>query len=389
MKKQPKSVFIVRSNPMAPDPRTKKEAITLSKNGFSVKVIAWDKEGNLKQFESEKFGKVYRIRTKILSNKNIKIKHFKGLINIALWNFSLLKFFVKHRNEYAVIHVLDFDSIIPAYLCKVFLHKKVIYDVADFYSDMLVNVSPTLRKILRFIDLFIINRVDAVILPDEQRAKWIEGANPKSLTFIYNSVPGEILQYAENSADLGSVEHKITYIGLLAFERGLLPIINVVKKLSNWRLILGGFGGNEPEIRKICKDVKNIEVLGKMSYEEVIRLESVSDILFATYDPSIPNHRFSSPNKLFEAMAFGKPIIVARGTGVDKIVEKYNLGFVVDYGNEQQLEKVLKEVETWDKEKKKQFAEHSIKIYNENFSWEIMEKRLVDLYSNLLDSGDD
>lgn len=388
MKKQTKGVFIVRSNPMIPNPRAKKEAFTLNKNGFSVAVIGWDKEGNSRQFDSEEFGSIYRLRTKVLNNRFIRIRHVKGLINIILWNLSLLKFFIKHKNEYDIIHVIDFDSILPAYLCKVFLNKKVIYDIGDFYSDMLMNISPGFRKLLRAIDVCIINKVDAVILADEQRAKQIECTKPKNLTFVYNSVPENFLQYMpkDKKASKNEYEIKITYIGLLAFERGLLPMINVVKIFPNWHLILGGFGENEVKIREMCRNFKNIEVLGKVPYEEVIRIESISDILFATYDPSIPNHKFSSPNKLFEAMALGKPVIVAKNTGVDKIVEKYNVGFVVEYGNEKQLVKVLMEVAKWNEEEWKKFAEHSKKVYEENFSWKIMEKRIVELYSKILGS---
>ena len=44
------------------------------------------------------------------------------------------------------------------------------------------------------------------------------------------------------------------------------------------------------------------------------------------YDPNVPNHRYSAPNKFYEALALGKPIVVAKGTGIDVEVERLGVG---------------------------------------------------------------
>ena len=53
-----------------------------------------------------------------------------------------------------------------------------------------------------------------------------------------------------------------------------------------------------------------------IDYESALELYAKCDLMFALYDPAIPNHRYSAPNKVYEAMLLGKPIIVAEGTGV-------------------------------------------------------------------------
>ena len=333
-----KAVIFLRSNSIDPDPRVEKEALSLSKNDFNVIIVGWDREGDLPSYEKKEFGEIYRIKIKAKFGTGIKnIRH------LLKWQIGLTVFLVKNRNIFDFIHACDFDTIIPALICKAIYKKKVIYDIFDFYADMLRNIPNLLRRIIRKLDLFLIGLTDAVIIADESRKEQIKGSKPKRLVVIYNS-PSKLeskndFQYSSNLI--------IGYIGLLQKERGILEMIDVVKTCPEWKLIIGGFGGDEDEIRKLCDLSDNIKFIGRVPYEIALNIYSKSTVLFATYDPKISNHRFSSANKLFEAMMLGKPIIVAKNTGMDKIVEKYNLGFVVEYGNKQQIKDVLSELSKW------------------------------------------
>ena len=51
---------------------------------------------------------------------------------------------------------------------------------------------------------------------------------------------------------------------------------------------------------------------GKLQYSQTLALESQCDIRVATYDPSIRNHKYSAPNKFYESLMLGKPIIMAK-----------------------------------------------------------------------------
>jgi glycosyltransferase involved in cell wall biosynthesis len=103
-------------------------------------------------------------------------------------------------------------------------------------------------------------------------------------------------------------------------------------------------------------------------------------VLFATYDPAIPNHRFSSPNKVFEAMLLSKPVIVARNTNMDRIIEQAECGLVVDYGDLSQLEAALQTLEMH-AALRLRLGENGRQAYETEFSWEIMQTRLAQLYA--------
>lgn len=104
----------------------------------------------------------------------------------------------------------------------------------------------------------------------------------------------------------------------------------------------------------------------------------------ALYDPAIPNHRYASPSKVFEAMALGKPVIVARGTGIDRRVRRHRLGWVVPYGNVEALEAALTEVAGWTPARRRAFTRRAPRLYRRRWGWPRMERRLLRLYRDVV-----
>jgi glycosyltransferase involved in cell wall biosynthesis len=104
-----------------------------------------------------------------------------------------------------------------------------------------------------------------------------------------------------------------------------------------------------------------------------------------TYDPALPNHRLTSPNKLGEALMLGKPLIVAAGTGVDQIVKEHRLGTVVSYGDADQLEQALAEIASWSADDRSEFAARGRRLYREKYSWAAMRDVFTEVLTSLAD----
>ncbi|WP_244363587.1 glycosyltransferase family 4 protein [Thermus brockianus] len=367
-----KRILILRSNPVSPDPRVEKEARALAEGGYRVKVLAWDREGLFPGKEEREFG--------VLERLAIKAGFGKGLANLpALLRFqvALLGYLVRHRNEYDIVHACDFDTVLSAWVTSRFFRKKVVYDVFDFYAEMLRRTPDWIKGWVKLLDIWVMSQVDALIIADEARKEQIRGAKPKRFEVIYNS-PDFLGECTHSPPPL-----KIVYVGLLQVERGILEMLEVLKRNPTWWLDLAGFGGDEEKIRAVAEKLPNVRFHGRIPYGEALRLMCGGHVLFATYDPSIPNHRYSSANKLFEAMALGKPIVVARGTGMDRLVEELRLGYVVEYGNVDELENVLRDVESWNQEQRQSFSRRVQTLFQEQFSWKKMKQRLLTLYAEL------
>ena len=372
----PKNILICRSNPIAPDPRVEKIARCLVKAGSSVDVIAWDRSGELAV--SDRIGAI-RIR-----RLPIRAKYARGVMNLLpllRWQLGLLFWLVRNRKGYEVIHACDFDTVLPALFSKIFFGKKVVYDIFDFYADHLRATPEWLKKLIRAVDFWTIARVDAVILVDDARKQQIAGAKPRRLAVIYNT-PEEQFEQIKRDKREEDGQLCLAYIGLLQTERGLLYFLEALKMRPQWRLDLAGFGGDEAQILAIAENMSNVIWHGRVSYQTTLELSVQADVLFALYDPSIPNHRYSSPNKLFEAMMLGKPFLVARGTNMDRIAEEEGFGILVKYGDKDDLIRALDKL-AGDVQLRKELGKRARLAYEKKYGWPVMSKRLIELYDEL------
>ena len=161
--------------------------------------------------------------------------------------------------------------------------------------------------------------------------------------------------------------------------RGLEFIIDAVKELAFLKLIIAGNGNHKNIIEREAALNKNINYLGRLNYDDVLEMSFQADILFAFYDPKIPNNRYASPNKLFESMMCGKPIIMNSETSASKIVQNENCGITVDYGNVKSIKDAL--IQLKNTHIRLELGKNGRKAYETKYSWKIMEKRLLSAYT--------
>lgn len=369
-----KRVVFCRSNPVAPDPRVEKEARALNENGFQVTIVAWDRESRWPVQEERQGITLYRLP--------IRASFGHGLANLPSlirWQFGLLGWLLRHHSSFDVIHACDFDTVLPAMVCKALYRKVVVYDIFDFYADHLRATPALLKTLIRRVDLWIAQSVDAVILVDEARQKQLRGIRPKQLVVLYNS-PEEILPAC--APPQPSVAFRIAYVGLLQVERGLLELLAVLRQHPDWHLDLAGFGGDAQRILLEAQHLPNVSWHGRIPYEQALCLNKNADVLIATYDPRIPNHRYTSPNKLFEAMLLGRPIVVAENTHVDEIVLQEECGLVVPYGDVEALDRALTRL-AHDVALRNSLGTNGQRAYLEKYGWPLMRSRLLNLYASL------
>ncbi|QIA26695.1 glycosyltransferase family 4 protein [Thermaerobacter sp. PB12/4term] len=395
---------------MAPDPRVARVARTLARAGFRVTVVAWDREGAFDEWEGATFGRIIRLRAGIgarragneygprrrtghgpgqsRGRKRPRLRRspygtgLRKLPAFLHWQWQLLGWLLRHRNRYAIIHACDFDTLTPSVILKFVYGKRVVYDIFDWYAETVRGLPAILRRGVARLDRWLLEKVDAVILADESRLPQLGKARPRRLEIVYNTPdwdPDDVIRGLPSRRGL-----RVAYIGLLQADRGLLELLEVIGRHPEWVLDLGGFGAEEELIRDAAATLPNVRIQGRVPHIRYMEIYARADVVVVTYDPSLLNHRYSSPNKLFEAMRLGKPVVVAEGTGVDRLVKAWRLGYVVPYGDTIRLEAALEDAAGWTREEGRAFAERVSRVYDQYFSWRMMEQRLLRVYKEML-----
>lgn len=370
-------VVFMRSNPVSPDPRVEKEADCLVKNNWNVHILAWDRDDKYKVkeqlLESEHSINITRFGIPAIFGGGFK----KNLFPLLKFQIRLFQWLLRHKNTYDIIHACDFDTALVGTICGKLLRKKVIYDVFDSTTSPF-NGPESIAKIVENIDIRLMNSVDAVVICTEKRKEQIAKASPKKLEVIYNTPRYVNLN---DGLYLNPEKVKIVYVGILARERLINELVEVVKNTPSYELHIGGFGELADELLQISKKHNNILYYGKLPYEKTLELENSCDIMTAIYDPGISNHYYAAPNKFYEALMLGKPLIMVKNTGMSEVVAENNLGELIDF-NKESLQKAIENLVKRRKEWPGISREMKV-LYEECYSWAKMDKRLTELYSNL------
>lgn len=374
-----KKIIFVRSNSINPDPRVEKEANFLKKD-YSIEILGWDRECKLPKNENKNGLIIHRLR--------IKGRYGAGRANIlSLLKWVVGEFFWLLNHHFDVIHACDFDTYVPALFAAKIKRKKIVYDIFDLYGTG--NGTPHfLQMIIKKTDIFLFKFANGIVVPNDKLKKSYEKLNPKKIISIFNAPEDFYLKTQktiENSKK--SPEFKLGFIGILEKERGFDQILEIMSELTQIELIIGGYGRYEEEIKKRIIGRKNIKFIGKVyPYEKTIEILAGCDAFFSLYDPIIPNHKFSSPNKLFEAMMFGKPIIVSKYTGMDEIVEQYDMGITVNYNNKLEIKEAILKLAEMKRKGINHYGENGRRAYVKNFAPDILKNRLLEFYRSVYEN---
>lgn len=365
-------IIMLLSNPFKPDPRVYKEAKTLVKHGHEVTVLAWDRECGLPKTEVINGIKVRRIRQKAPYGK------FLSLVPLMfMFWFRCLAFLLKEK--FSIVHCHDFDTVIPGLIVAKIKRRQVIYDVHDYYPYMIVRRVPNF--VVQTLDKFeglVLKRVDGVITTDDKRGHLLLKKRAKKVTCVMNCV--DLNKYRSPIKVGPSAYLKIVYIGALLQDRGIEHVIEAVSSLEGVTLTIAGFGADkEFLVERIPKESKNIRFIGEVHPSEVPNILSQHDLTFALYDPSILNNRFASPNKLFEAMAIGMPII-ANDVGVlGSILKEEECGLIMRYGDIDGLRDAIIKLKN-DVKLRVKLGKNGRRAVEQKYNWEMASEKLIGAY---------
>ena len=136
----------------------------------------------------------------------------------------------------------------------------------------------------------------------------------------------------------------VLYFGRLSDEKGILTLLHAMKDLPQAHLHVVGDGPQEPQLRSFVQEhgLKNISFLGKKSGGELARLVQEARMIV------VPSEWYdNSPLVIYEAMAYGKPVIATRLGGMPELIIEGETGLLFDAGNAEQLAEKIRHL--WDR----------------------------------------
>ncbi len=120
-----------------------------------------------------------------------------------------------------------------------------------------------------------------------------------------------------------------------------------------------------------------------MPYDQLLPITATADMGLTLLEDICLNHRFALPNKLFEYLMAGVPVLGSDLPEISAVINSYNVGITVDPSNRVDLVKALNRVVERDYERI-EWASRTSYVF-ERYEWESAAKRMTSHFGLLLD----
>lgn len=237
--------------------------------------------------------------------------------------------------------------------------KKVLYvfEVRDLWPEVPIQMgafkSPFIVKPTRWFEKTIYKNAEHVIALSPGMQEGVIKYIPKEKTSMIPNMakmdefwPREKNSELEQKLGLNPNSFKIVHFGSLGLANGAETIIESAKLLKNNNsvefLFVGG-GSTENTLIEECQkhQLNNVKFLGRFPMKETSEIVNLSDISIVSFK-DLPILYTNSPNKLFDSLSAGKPIIVNSAGWTKDMVEEHHCGYYVNPNQPQELaDKIL------------------------------------------------
>ncbi|MEK2645201.1 glycosyltransferase [Bdellovibrio sp. BCCA] len=348
-----------------------KECASLAKAGFEVFMVVADGAG-----DEEKVG----VQLLDLGHRGGRWSRFF----IMPW-----KVWAKARKLNADIYQFHDPELLIVGLLLRLEGFRVIYDSHEdlprqIYSKHYIPL--WLRNVISFcveiFENFVSRRLIAVVTATPHIGKRFSHINRTVVVVNNYPLEQEIVAKSLRKRD----PKQICYTGGITRVRGALEMVRALQGLDV-KLVMAGPMENQ-QLKSELESTpgwENVCYLGSVERARVFEVMETSSLGFLLYHPE-PNHTDAQPNKLFEYMAVGLPVLASHFDLWRSIVEGYDAGVCVDPQNVDEIRKGLLKILESEKNIEN-MGERGRNAVEAHLNWGSEEKKLVQLYQSILERG--
>ena len=360
------------------DSRVLKEAISLKNNGYDVTVLALFEEPLL-EYEDVSSIAVHRIR---LKSRGWSKKKYIQIFKYVEFIFRVIKGYRKAD----IFHCNDLNTLPIGVIVKLFFNRgaKIVYDAHEYETEI-NGVHGIEKKLKIWLERILIKSADKVITVSDSIANEYHRlySIPKPALVLNCPSYAEVAKQDLFRKELGIRQEQriFLYQGGLSVGRGIEILLEAFVSLDSDKMVIVfmGYGSLQENIQKYADKFSNIFFREAVSPHVLLNYTASADYGILFYEDTCLNHRFCSPNKMFEYLMAGIPVLISNLFEMRRLVEAHGLGIVAEKNTVQGfLDAVYQSLE----------QDYSTTVANVHkarkiFNWEAQEKVLLDVYNEL------
>jgi glycosyltransferase involved in cell wall biosynthesis len=411
-------VCMIVHNQLWNDARVKKEAASLRDAGWDVTIVANPEEGHSRS-ESWHGIRVLRpgyrsavtnsLRRSLDGNPLLEPSPFRKLVEAVRRNrirrflsdslrnaLFELKFLLAALSARAdVYHANDLDTLPAAWAASRIRGARLVYDSHELWLGSvryLRETGPAGRLRDRLIERSLVYSADAVIHVTPGRGEAMKRMYPRleRLSIVENcpeaSDPVRSDRLRE-AAGFSGERPLILYQGVLANERGLEQLLEAARLLrgEDVGIVLVGHdctGGRLPAMASAPDLSGIVRLLPPVNSEDLPALTAGADMGLVLFRDTCLNHHYSLPNKLYEYMMAGIPVVASDLPEIARVVRSCGCGTLVDPESPSSIADALRSMSS-DRAGLRAMGSRGREAALKNHCWRVQEEILLGLYAGL------
>ncbi|MBE0376710.1 glycosyltransferase [Pseudoalteromonas prydzensis] len=311
---------------------------------------------------------------------------FLKKIKQAFVYLQYLFFSLMNLKDYDVVHCNDLETLPIGVLGKLFKRKlKVVYDAHEYETETLWMQNKYKKFLAKKLEGFLIHYADATsVVSDGIANEYVRLYNIEKPYLVLNTpnlAPNIKQNLFREKFDIPQEKKIFLYQGGLTKGRGIEILLESFSNLedTNQVIIFMGYGYLESEVKKYAAKYDNIIFHPAVAPEVLLSYTSSADFGVLFYEDNCLNHRYCSPNKMFEYLVAGIPVISSNLVEMKRLVETYHLGLVAITNDSEGFSECVKESPKMDYQELLEKVEVARTIFN----WAEQEKVLYRMYESL------
>jgi glycosyltransferase involved in cell wall biosynthesis len=270
----------------------------------------------------------------------------------------------------------------------------VVYDARDIYLDAgnLARLSGPMRWLVGRAERGWARRADRVITVNRPYAEVMAARWDVEIPLIvmncsYRYVPPLPREHRFHDAlGLGAASRVVVYQGGFSRDRGIEQLIAAIPDVPDATLVLLGYGSLQAELERVAADPATggrVRVMAAVPPTDLLDWIASADVVAMPIQPTTLNHRLTTPNKLFEALAAGVPVVASDLPGMAPIVRETGCGVLVDPTDPAAIAAALRQVLATPPDEMAEWRARCSAAARETYNWERQMDGLLAEYGRL------
>jgi glycosyltransferase involved in cell wall biosynthesis len=247
-------------------------------------------------------------------------------LNLALVRYGLFK-------PVAAVHANDLDTLSAGWALAAFKRVPLVYDAHEIFTEVPELVGrPRVQRVWRWLERRLVPRVNLAFTVNTALVRWYAEAYPEVRFQALYNLPFRHPQEPRQPAP--QAQKIILYQGSVNLGRGVELMIDSVEHWpANWVLWIIGEGDAYAACRSRAQSYRyegtRVVFWGRLPFEQLIPLTRQAWIGLSLEEDLGLNYRYATPNKVFDYIQAGVPVVVSQLPEMQRIVEAHAVGWVL------------------------------------------------------------